>query len=143
MVREREENEFHAQLCHHDDNTAPTDDPTWGFSVFVTSYSSEAQEKLPRALENWNRAQTLWIEHDIHEPAYHDKVTLIKRFKLDLVRGESLEGASDDRIRQDFRAWMAGLGYTARGDESPPHVTCKLHRLQNKLHMNRNENQES
>lgn len=31
-----QEVEFHAEPCHHDEGE-PTNDPTWGFRVFVTS----------------------------------------------------------------------------------------------------------
>lgn len=74
-----QEIEFDAQTCYHDD-LEPSDDPTWGFSVFVTSYSPEAQEKLPQALEYWIRAQELWLEQHVLEPMFRDEV--IKRFKL-------------------------------------------------------------
>lgn len=74
-------------------------------------------EELPHALENWVRAQELWLGHHIRDPVLREEV--IKRFKLDIVYDDSLEGASDDRIRAEFRAWMAGLGLTARGDQSP------------------------
>ena len=118
-----QEVEINAKTCHHDD-TNPSDDPTWGFSVFVTSYSPGAQEKLPQALENWIGAQELWLEHHIMNPVFRDEV--ITRFKLDVVYDDSLEGASYDRIRAEFRAWMAGLGLTARGDESPPLVRVSM-----------------
>jgi hypothetical protein len=42
---------------------------------------------------------------------------VFKRFKLEVVCDDSLEGASGDRIRAEFRAWMAGLGLTTRGDQ--------------------------
>ena len=105
-----------AQTCHHND-TEPSDDPTWGFSVFLTAYSPGAQEKLPQALTNWVRAQESWLEHHIANPMFREEV--IRRFKLDEVCDDSLEGVSDDRIRAEFRAWMEGLGLTARGDQSP------------------------
>lgn len=118
-----QEIEHNAETCYHDD-TQPSDDPTWGFPVFVMSYTSAAQEKLPQALENWIRAQELWLEQHVSHPVFRDEV--IKRFKLDVVYDDSLEGASDDRIRAEFRAWMAGLGLTARGDQSPPLVGVSM-----------------
>lgn len=118
-----QEIEFEAQTCLHD-GTEPSDDPTWGFSVFVTSYSPGAQQNLPQALENWIRAQELWLEYRALQPVFRDEV--IKRFKLDVVYDDSLESASDDRIRAEFRAWMAGLGRTARGDQSPPLVGVSM-----------------
>ncbi|KAI7537666.1 hypothetical protein KC331_g10804, partial [Hortaea werneckii] len=112
-----QEIEDSAKTCFHDDEH-PSDDPTWGFSVFLTSYTSAVQEKLPQALQNWIRAQELWLEHHVFHSAFREEA--IERFKLDIVSDDSLEGASDDRIRAEFRAWMAGLGLTAKGDQSPP-----------------------
>lgn len=49
-----QEIEFDAQTCHHDD-AQPSDDPTWGSSVFITSYTPAAREALPQAIEHWIR----------------------------------------------------------------------------------------
>jgi hypothetical protein len=85
-----------ARICYYDDETSSSDDPTLGFSVFVTAYPLKAQEKLSQALENWIRAQESWLEHHVLNPVFREKV--IKRFKLETVYDDSLEGASDDRI---------------------------------------------
>lgn len=105
-----------AQTCYHND-TEPSDDPAWGFIVFVTAYSLGAKEKLPQALENWIRTQELWLKQHVLHPVF--RAELIERFKLDVVCDDPLEGASNDRIRAEFIAWMAGLGLTASGDQSP------------------------
>ncbi|KAI7474504.1 hypothetical protein KC351_g10580 [Hortaea werneckii] len=118
-----QEIEHSAKTCYHDDVHC-SDDPTWGFSVFVTSYTSTAQDKLPQALENWIRAQEMWLERHVLNPSFREEA--IERFKLDIVFDDSLEGASDDRIRAEFRAWMAGLGLTAKGDQSPPLVGVSM-----------------
>jgi hypothetical protein len=110
-----EEVETFAERCHHDEEIEPPKDPTWGFRAFVTSYSPTAREKLPRALAYWIRAQELSLQHTIGQPEYRQEV--LKRFKLDIVEDESLENASDDRVRQEFRAWMKGLGFTPREEE--------------------------
>ncbi|KAI6884870.1 hypothetical protein KC360_g3980 [Hortaea werneckii] len=107
----------HSATTYYDEVRC-SDDQTWGFPVLVTSYTSAAQEKLPQALENWIWAQELWLKQHVFHPVLREEV--IERFKLDIVTDGSLEGASDDRIRAEFRAWMAGLGLTHRGDESPP-----------------------
>ena len=112
-----QEIEDDARTCYHDDEH-PSDDPTWGFPVFITSYTSAAQEKLPQALQIWIRAQELWLEHHVLHSAFRQEA--IERFKLVIVSDKSLQDASDDRIRAEFRAWMAGLGHTAKGDQSPP-----------------------
>jgi len=110
-----EEVETFAERCHHDEEIEPPNDPTWGFRVFVTSYSPTAREKLPRAFTNWIRAQELSLQHMIGQPELRQEV--LKRFKLDIVEDESLENASDDRVREEFRAWMKGLGFTPREEE--------------------------
>jgi hypothetical protein len=110
----------HDAVTGYQHDAPPSDDPTWGFSVFITSYTPAARERVPLALENWIRTQELWLEREISHPIYREE--LIERFKLDVVFDNSLEGASDDRIRAEFRAWMAGLGLTPRGDQSPPLV---------------------
>ena len=118
-----QETEHDATTCYHG-NAKLSNDPTWGVSVIVTSYTPVAQEKLPHALGNWIRAQELWLEQHVLHPAFREEV--IKRFKLDIVADDSVEGASDDRIRARFRAWMAGLGLTARGDQPPPLVSVSM-----------------
>ena len=104
-----------AEMVHHDEDLESTNDPTWGFRVFITSYSPAAQEKLPQALANWIRAQELALEQTIGQAVYRQEVLI--RFKLDLVEDESLENASDDRVREEFRAWMMGLDFTPRDEE--------------------------
>jgi hypothetical protein len=110
-----EEVETFAERCHHDEEREPPNDPTWGFRVFVTSYSPVARERLPQALANWTQAQELSLQHTIDQPEYRQE--LLKRFKLDIVEDESLDNASDDRVREEFRAWMKGMGFTAREEE--------------------------
>lgn len=55
---------------------------------------------------------------NIGQPDYRDVV--LKRFKLDIVEDESLESASDDRVREEFRAGMKGLDFAAREGEDAP-----------------------
>ncbi|CEJ54513.1 hypothetical protein PMG11_00822 [Penicillium brasilianum] len=77
-------------------------DPTWGFYVFVTDYSTEVSENIPRAMETLmgvvQRKLRYWTCLPYAEEAF-------RRFKLDLVEDQvALEGASYDRIRAEFRA---------------------------------------
>ncbi|KAF4487955.1 hypothetical protein FAGAP_11187 [Fusarium agapanthi] len=68
-------------------------DPTWGYFVFVTSYSYLACQKLNQALENLVQAnQKLKANLEVIE----DK--------------EALENASEDRVREEFRAHLRSLG---------------------------------
>jgi len=110
-----EDTEEFAHRCRHDEDLEPTNDPTWGFRVFVTSYSPAARERLSRALDNWTQAQEVACQQAISRPDYRQEV--LKRFKLDVIEDESLENASDDRVREEFRAWMKGLDFTPRDEE--------------------------
>jgi hypothetical protein len=78
------------------------DDPTWGFYVFVTSYAEDTRAKLPRAIETLSQA----IQRSVlrgTKPIYGKE--LVHRFKLDIIKDQiALAGASDDRIRAEFRA---------------------------------------
>lgn len=120
-----EELEHFAQRCRHEEDREPPNDPTWGFRVFVTSYSPDAREKFPRALANWTQAQELMLP-GTDQPEYRHEV--LQRFKLDVVEDESLESASDDRVREEFRAWMAGLDFTPReGDYASEAFLSTVH----------------
>lgn len=92
----------------------PSGDPTWGFRVFVTSFSAIAREQLNQALANLVQATLLELA-DIRHQEYREELS--KRFKLDIVEDESLEDASDDRIREEFRTWMRNLGQNTTYDD--------------------------
>ena len=64
------------------------------------------------------------INNHIRDPVFREEV--FKRFKLDIVYDNSLNDASDDRIRAEFRACMVGLGLTTRGDQSPRSVGVSM-----------------
>jgi hypothetical protein len=77
-------------------------DPTWGFYIFVTDYSAKVSENIPQAMETLmgvvQRGLRYWTCPPYAEEAF-------RRFKLDLVEDQAaLEGASYDRIREEFRA---------------------------------------
>ncbi|KAH0371537.1 hypothetical protein KCU65_g1767, partial [Aureobasidium melanogenum] len=85
------------------DERPPPPDPTWGFTVFVTAYDHESREQLNQALHNWLRVQERELESGWTLPVFAAEAW--KRFKLDIIEDqEALDGASDDRIRADFRA---------------------------------------
>ncbi|KAH6884286.1 hypothetical protein B0T10DRAFT_518379 [Thelonectria olida] len=85
-------------------------DVTWGFYVSVTSYSDTALEKLPQALHNWVKVTERGCIRGTARP-YREEA--IKRFKLDVIKDEeALQGASDDRVREEFRAQIRGLQLT-------------------------------
>ncbi|KAF4962660.1 hypothetical protein FSARC_9221 [Fusarium sarcochroum] len=84
------------------------EDPTWGFYVFVTSYTTDAIENLAPAMstvvETMRRTIFSWGHPALAAETY-------KRFKLDVIQDkEALEDASDDRIREEFSSFIRGLG---------------------------------
>jgi hypothetical protein len=88
-------------LIENDQQWHGSDDPTWGFYVFVTSYADGSRAKLPRAIEILSQA----IQRSMlcrTKPPYSKE--LVRRFKLDIIEDQSaLAEASDDRIRAEFR----------------------------------------
>ncbi|KAF4334731.1 hypothetical protein FBEOM_11443 [Fusarium beomiforme] len=83
-------------------------DPTWGYFVFVTSYSNLVRQKLNQALENLVQA-TLRSLRLMSPSLYSEEAT--KRFKLEVIEDKkALENASEDRVREEFRAHLRNLG---------------------------------
>nr|OQO31168.1 hypothetical protein B0A51_01900 [Rachicladosporium sp. CCFEE 5018] len=96
-----------------------TPNPTWGYYVFLTSYTPVTREKLTRALENLCEVQTHTINVEYTLPVFADEA--IKRFQLDLIDDQStLVDASDDRVRAEFRAIIRGLNLTDDETVIPP-----------------------
>lgn len=88
-------------------------DPTWGFYVFVTSYTETAMDSVEPAaqklVEIVRRALAAKAHPALAAEAY-------KRFRLDLVQDRAaLDGASDDRIREEFNALLRGHGLWPAG----------------------------
>lgn len=82
-------------------------DPTWGYYVFVTRYSESVLENIPRAIDNLlkvvQRGLRCYTLSTYGDEAFH-------RFKLDVIEDQdALNGASDDRIREEFRALIRGF----------------------------------
>lgn len=89
-------------------------DPTWGFYAFVTDYSPDALEKIPQAIENLIEVTRRNIRAQ-STSAYTDEA--FSRLKLDVVEDEeALSGASDDRIREEFRAQLRTLQQLSEDD---------------------------
>ncbi|RSM20133.1 hypothetical protein CDV31_000928 [Fusarium ambrosium] len=88
------------------------DGPTWGYFIFVTSYSEVAMQNLESAAEKVVEVvrRSLTQSH----PAFGAEAT--KRFRLDLIQDpEALQDASDDRIREEFNAMLKGHGLWPSG----------------------------
>ncbi|KAI9933733.1 hypothetical protein MW887_004805 [Aspergillus wentii] len=82
-------------------------DPTWGYYVFVIAYSDNARTKLFQAMANWVKVveRCLTIET---LPIYTAEA--LRRFKFNLIQDQdTLDGASIDRVRAEFRAQIRGL----------------------------------
>lgn len=82
-------------------------DPTWGYYVFITDYSTYTDEHLSGAIENLikvvQRSLTRFTIPPYARETFH-------RFKLDVIQDKDiLDGASDDRIREEFRAQISGM----------------------------------
>ncbi|KAI6839563.1 hypothetical protein KC332_g6540 [Hortaea werneckii] len=75
----------------------------------VTDYSQEARDKLDSAMERLLRALHQVLGADADPPdVYADE--LYRRLKLDVIEDqETLEDASNDRVRECFRAHVRGL----------------------------------
>ena len=91
------------------------DDPTWGYYVFVTVYSGNAREKLPQALANWVKIVQKCLSIGTL-PVYSDEA--FRRFGFKVVEdGDALDGASVDRVREEFRAQIRGLHLGENDDD--------------------------
>ncbi|KAL4723364.1 hypothetical protein ACLX1H_009860 [Fusarium chlamydosporum] len=83
-------------------------DPTWGYYIFVTSYTDVARQKLDTAVEALTQF-TLRSLRSMSATLYSEEAA--KRFKFDVIKNkEALENASEDRARKEFRAQLRGLG---------------------------------
>ncbi|PLB46473.1 hypothetical protein P170DRAFT_438254 [Aspergillus steynii IBT 23096] len=89
-------------------------DPTWGFYVFVTSYSDSALEYLPKAMDNWIKL----AQRDLmHYGPYGAEA--FRRLRMDVIADEeALSGASDDRIREELNAQIHGLESSGQGQST-------------------------
>lgn len=94
-------------------------DPTWGFYVFVTAYSDSASEQLSQAIENWVKVVQRDLEYSATVPVYANEA--FRRFKLDVIADkDKLDDASDDRIREEFRAQIRDLRLSDDEDQIVP-----------------------
>ncbi|KAI7296969.1 hypothetical protein KC352_g51 [Hortaea werneckii] len=95
-------------------------DPTWGFYLMVTDYSQNAKDRLDGAVKSLLHVQHRKLGADADPPdVYADE--LYRRLKFDVVEDkEALEGASDDRVRECFRAHVRGLELSDEDDDYPP-----------------------
>ncbi|KAI7102190.1 hypothetical protein KC365_g5758 [Hortaea werneckii] len=91
------------------DGRAFEPDPTWGFYIMVTDYSQEVRDKLDSAIERLLRVLHQVLGADADPPdVYADE--LYRRLKFEVIEDqEELEDASDDRLRECFRAHVRGL----------------------------------
>ncbi|KAM0424502.1 hypothetical protein ACHAPT_010216 [Fusarium lateritium] len=82
------------------------EDPTWGYYVFVTSYTEAAMDGLEPAAQKLVEVVRRAFETKAH-PALAAEA--FKRFRLDMIQDkEVLDGSSDDRIREEFNSLLRG-----------------------------------
>ncbi|KAJ3524499.1 hypothetical protein NM208_g12039 [Fusarium decemcellulare] len=102
------------KLSLHQDGSR-LNDPTWGFFIFVTSYSTAAMENLDQAVLKVVEVVRRTLE-DIGHSRFAAEAH--KRLKLDVLQDkEALEDASDDRIREEFNSLIRGLGFWPDDDD--------------------------
>ncbi|KAF4988148.1 hypothetical protein FGRMN_9937 [Fusarium graminum] len=103
-------------LILHEDETA-LDDPTWGFFVFLTSYSTDALENLAPAVTT----VTEILRRNFSQRSHPDfAAEAHKRFKLDIVQDKNArEDASDDRVREEFNSRIRGLRLWPDEEDDP------------------------
>ncbi|KAI8719281.1 hypothetical protein NCS52_00708600 [Fusarium sp. LHS14.1] len=83
---------------------------TWGFCIFVTSYSKEAQKNLDPAVSMLVKIVDRYFRENASPEFAAFGREAFKRFKLDLFEDkELLEDASDDRVREEFNAYVRSL----------------------------------
>ncbi|KAF2723825.1 hypothetical protein K431DRAFT_282519 [Polychaeton citri CBS 116435] len=108
-----------AETQFRDDEEPGPVDRTWGYYVFLTSYSDATRGQLPQAMENWVTVQQRMLSHAETLPELREEAR--RRFKLDLIEDQQeLENASDDRIRENFRAFLKNQDLTREEDRFPP-----------------------
>ncbi|KAI7240598.1 hypothetical protein KC330_g1183 [Hortaea werneckii] len=91
------------------DGRAFEPDPTWGFCITVTDYSQEARDKLDSAMQRLLRVLHQVLGAGAYPPdVYADE--LYRHLKSDVIEDqETLEDASNDRVRECFRAHIRSL----------------------------------
>jgi hypothetical protein len=85
------------------------EDPTWGFCVMLVDYSPAARENVERAMDNLLRLQEQVLGANANPPdVYADEI--YRRMRFDLLEDrDALEGASFDRVRQCYLAYLREL----------------------------------
>lgn len=83
-------------------------DSTWGPTIMVTAYSEKARQNLDRALLNLVEACRRFLFKDPRfEPWARET---FNRLKFEVIEDkDSLENASDDRVREEFNAHVRSL----------------------------------
>ncbi|KAJ4005804.1 hypothetical protein NW752_011133 [Fusarium irregulare] len=83
-------------------------DPTWGPTIMVTAYSENARKNLEQAVSNLVETCRRFLFKDPRYEAYAQET--FKRLRFDVIEDkETLENASDDRIREEFNAHVRSL----------------------------------
>ncbi|KAL2675127.1 hypothetical protein Neosp_011307 [[Neocosmospora] mangrovei] len=109
-VREFLDHVISEGLTDHRNQDEFTPEVTWGFCIFVTSYSKEAQRDLDSAVSLMVKIVDRYFRQNTSPEFAAFGQEAFKRFKLDLFENkELLEDASDDRVREEFNAYVRSL----------------------------------
>ncbi|KAJ4122957.1 hypothetical protein NW768_009948 [Fusarium equiseti] len=83
-------------------------EPTWGPTIMITAYSEKARRNLDQALSNLVEACRRFLFKDPRFKPWAQET--FNRLKFEVIEDkDSLENASDDRIREEFNAHVRSL----------------------------------
>ena len=90
------------------DGGAIKSDPTWRFYIVVTDYNQTTMNNVDKAMENLLRLQHRYLKA-VPDPPDVFANEAYRRLKFGVIMDqEALYGASDDRVRECFRAHARG-----------------------------------
>ncbi|RGP59210.1 hypothetical protein FSPOR_11503 [Fusarium sporotrichioides] len=85
-----------------------TFDPTWGPTIVVTAYSENARRNLDQALSNLVEVVHVFLFQDSRFDPFARET--FSRLRFDVIEEKGLlEHASDDRVREEFNAYVRSL----------------------------------
>ncbi|KAH8815523.1 hypothetical protein F5884DRAFT_747062 [Xylogone sp. PMI_703] len=93
-------------------------EPTWGFTIFRTTYTPESDTQFPLFLAKLDLYVKYSIDTDLNpdfpgsDPSFDTAPNeeMMRPFKNDVVEDNTLSGASVDEVRDAFAKWLEGKG---------------------------------
>jgi hypothetical protein len=90
------------------DDGVITDEPTWGPPIVVTAYSEKARQNIELAVTNLVEVIHRYFLRCPQSGAFATEA--FQRLRFDVIEDkELLESASDDRVREEFNAYVRSL----------------------------------